>query len=127
MATSITAQIDAICPNCSQKATYFSEQVRKGIMMVPDVLGNIRCTNCGLAKAIRFDPSMYWFKVPVEDRYLFARDVDEAVRLIEFFQSEEKTTSGPEHDFPASFYRNRAHIISKLRVLVESQVRGSNV
>lgn len=61
---------------------------------------------------------MYWFKVPIDGRFLYARTREHALDLLAFFLSGKKTTDGPESDFPALFYRNRTKIIAGLDALV---------
>jgi hypothetical protein len=90
-----------------------------GIKLVPDVNGTIRCGSCGVGKVLRFKPAMYWFKVPVDGRFLYARTREHAFDLLDFFQSGKKTTDGPEADFPALFYIKRAQIIAGLSALLE--------
>lgn len=64
-----------------------------------------------------FTPEHYWYRVPIEDRYLYARNAHEAAVLMEFFRSGKKVY-GPEDDFPASFHRNKAHIVEALSAII---------
>src|SRR5690606_6113484 len=115
-------RIDIICPQCLRKGLFVSPSVQRGLKLVPDVDGQISCGHCGLNRSSRFDPSMYWYKVQVEDRFLFARTIEDVMHLKNFFSSDTGSHESPEEDLPAVFYRNRRYIANRLNEMIKSHI-----
>ena len=75
------------------------------------------CPSCGLNRAHTFSSADYFYKIEVGGRFLFVRNLSNAVILKEYFSSGGKTYS-PEQDFPKVFYEHREEIVRKLGDLI---------
>lgn len=81
--------------------------------------GDVRCLQCGLNKSIVFNEGLYYYKVPVGERSLFARTRQDVLHLRDYFESDRSSSSEPEFDFPTVFYQHRRFIVERLNDLLD--------
>jgi len=113
--------ISIVCPQCAEKAAYYSDKVIRDLNTVPNIEGRIACSNCGLNSVHQFKQSDHFYKIPVGGRYLFARTIARVAELHDYFKSGQKRKSDPELDFPREFYLHRKHIAAQLNKLLSSE------
>lgn len=105
---------DIICPECGSKAEFLSnEEVVIFTIWRPSKEGKIICSKCGLIKNGVLDKDMYYFQIPVGNRYLYARNLDNLIALRNYFDGNLKTND-PNMDFPREFYTNKVALIKSI-------------
>jgi hypothetical protein len=115
------ALVDIICPNCSRKAQFHSEWTG-GYVLHPDTNGKVTCLHCGLNKDYVFSNKDYFYQIQVDERILFARNLDSLIGMRNYFRDgHKKPGKDPELDFPKSFYLKREEIVKKINAILEKE------
>lgn len=118
--------IEIICPNCNQKAVFFSNEKIGNYVQKPSLQGKVICAGCGLNKSMTINNEMYYFKIPVGNRYLYARTFENLEILKSYFKENKRIQDSPELDFPKEFYKNRLEIIEKIEKKIEQENNLNN-
>jgi len=106
--------IDIICPECNNKAEFLSNEiVVVSCTWCPSNEGKIICLKCGLIKNGVFNQEMYYFQIPVGNRYLYARNRENLIALRKYFDENLKIDD-PNMDFPREFYVNKIVLIKSI-------------
>lgn len=113
--------IDIVCPDCQGKAAFFTNGWTGTYQIRPERKGIVVCMNCGLNKSIEFNNELYYFKIPIAGRYLYARTLNNLKHLREFFAENRRVDDDPDFDFPAVFYKNQLKLIQLIdeRISIE--------
>lgn len=113
--------IDIICPKCNKKAAFFAKGQVGSYVVRPSLTGRAICIHCGLDKSIDLNNELYYFKIPVDQRYLYARTLKNLEFLKEYFKEDKRHEGDPELDFPAVFYKNRLQLVALIEKRIEKE------
>jgi hypothetical protein len=114
------AQIIIRCPKCSKKALFKSTWNKERYVLQINSIGNVVCSFCGYNGSKEFSNDDYYYQLQIEDRKLFARNLDNLIAIRDFFQENRKMTS-PEFDFPKLFYESKKEFIEKINKLLKTE------
>ncbi|MEO1051108.1 MAG: hypothetical protein AAFX87_10790 [Bacteroidota bacterium] len=117
--------IEIICPKCSKKAAFYAPGVVRSAMVVPDINGRVVCGFCGFNKAHQFTRKDYYYAIPVGDRFLYARTIENLKILLTYFKEDKRIKGDPELDFPKVFYENRLDIVNRIEKRIDQEVKSS--
>ncbi|MBX2982052.1 MAG: hypothetical protein KF843_05255 [Flavobacteriales bacterium] len=106
--------IDIICPKCRKRAAFYADEKTWTYKIQIGGKGLAICSSCGLNKKIDFDPDLYFYKIPIKDRFLYARTFDDLLRLRNYFAENKRMNGDPELDFPKVFYENRLELVKAI-------------
>ena len=84
------ADIEIFCPKCKSRADFFSESVVRWTRIVPDIEGKVICTSCGYNKEHHFTPEDYYYSIPVGNRNLYARTMENLKTLLKYFKEDKR-------------------------------------
>jgi len=118
--------IEIICPSCSKKAAFYSSNIVQWTKIVPRKNGKIVCSSCGINKKYQFTSKDYYYSVPVKNRFLYARTLENLKTLLAYFKGNQRLKSDPELDFPKEFYENRLDIIKQIEKRIETELKVSS-
>ena len=65
---------------------------------------------------------MYYFQIPVGNRYLYARNRENLLVLRKYFD-ENLTTDDPNMDFPREFYINKVALIKSIDKRLKKELK----
>ncbi len=106
--------IEIVCPKCGQKAAFYADEIILTYKIQIGGKGLAVCNSCGLNKKIDFDPSLYFYKIPIKDRFLYARTLDSLLALRDYFKENKRLIGDPDLDFPKLFYENRLDLVKAI-------------
>jgi len=114
---------DIICPECNSKAEFLSdEEVVINCKYRPSKEGKIICSKCGLIKNSVLNLEMYYFQIPVGNRYLYARNRENLIALRKYFDENLKIDD-PNMDFPREFYINKVALIKSIDKRLKKELK----
>lgn len=121
------AQIIIKCPKCSQKALFKSAWKTELYVLRPELKGDVICSSCGYAGSREFSKEDYYYQIPIKNRTLYARTLENLIAIRDFFL-ENKKKEEPELDFPKEFYECKDEIIKRIdQILKDESVSGNNI
>ena len=114
--------IDVICPNCANKALFNSEY-EGDYVKSPSKNGKVTCKSCGFNVPFIFSNKYYFYQIPVGNKILYARTLEDLIVLRNYFQKNfiNAEARDPELDFPKIFYIRRKEIVKKINVVLEGK------
>ena len=118
------AQIIIKCPKCSQKALFKSSWNNDLYVLHHEVEGKVVCSGCGYTGSKEFSNKDYYYQIPIKNRTLYARTLENLIAIRDFFQDNKKI-SEPELDFPKVFYECKDEIVKKINHILKDEPGGS--
>ena len=114
------AQITIKCPKCSQKALFRSVWNDDLYVLRPEIKGKVICSSCGYTGSKEFSNEDYYYQIPIKDRALYARTLENLIAIRDYFQDSKKIKE-PELDFPKSFYKYKDEIVKKINHILKDE------
>ena len=108
------------CQKCKEKALFKSSWVVNYVRS-PSEDGYITCTHCGYNGKHKLSSENYFYQIPIGNRTLYARNINNLVTIKDFFEQGMKTDGDPNLDFPKEFYLRKDEIIEKINALVKEE------
>jgi len=115
------AKIEIVCPKCTKKAAFYSLTEIRYRQVVPAINGKTVCTSCGYNDNHLFSSTDYYYAIPVNTRFLYARTKEGLLSLLTYFKKNNRLHGDPEMDFPKEFYVNRLTIIKKIEKIIAEE------
>ena len=107
------------CPKCQKKALFKSTWIGSYVLR-PASEGYVSCTYCGHSGKYIFSKESYYYQIPIGDRILYARTINNLIAIKRFFENDMKTEE-LYLDFPKEFYVHKKLIIQKIAALLQQE------